>query len=59
MDEQIRYRGKTYSPKEINEIKEVVAAHRADGLSPERLALGPTPNKRFRRNRPTLRNRVQ
>jgi hypothetical protein len=27
MDEQIRYRGKTYSPKEINEIREVLAAH--------------------------------
>jgi len=28
MDEQIRYRGKTYCSKEINEIREVIAAHR-------------------------------
>ena len=28
MDEQIRYRGKTYSSTEISEIREVIAAHR-------------------------------
>ena len=27
MDDQIRYRGKIYSTKEINEIREVIAAH--------------------------------
>jgi len=28
MDERIKYRGKTYTTKEINEIREVIAAHR-------------------------------
>jgi hypothetical protein len=38
MDEQIRYRGKTYTTKEIKEIREVLATHpeKADGSYPKR-----------------------